>query len=291
MLPRLPPLTRPVSAAPLRAFEVAFTLAFLLLHVWNLTFWQDWLTPEAFHLTPAEARQMGYPVIFPRLPAEWVPLFALVLFSAAAGILFNCGRRAALFITAALAIYVQGVDFPSTSAQYKVCILVFLLLATAPGYFKDKSTGTLRVSAAPLRVLQTVLIIIYFAAGWTKAFGEGAWLTHADTLKLTMQGFHRTDLAAWALRQFPDWLWTVLQGGTVLFELGAPLWFVLRVTRPWALLAGIGLHLGIALTMQNVWPFSLQMIAFYPLFIPLRFLPQASQLPAPNSRLEAPSHT
>jgi hypothetical protein len=259
---------RPVPATPLRAFEIAFTLAFLLLHTWNLFYWRDWLTTDALlYLTPTEALRLGYPAPFPRLPVEWVPLFALVLYAAGAGILFNRWRRLALIITAAIAIYVQGVDYPSTSAQYKICIIVYVLLATAPGYFRDSRTGALRVSATPIWAIQAVVVIIYWAAGWTKAFGEGVWLKHPDTLKLVMQGFHRTDIAAWTLRYFPDWLWTAMQGGTLLFEIGAPVWFFCRVTRPFALLAGIGLHLGIALSMKNVWPFSLQMIAFYPLFL------------------------
>ena len=74
-------------------------------------------------------------------------------------------------------------------------------------------------------------------------------------------------VAAWALRVLPDGMWTAGQYGTLVFEIGAPIWFAWRRTRYWAIAAGFGLHLGIALMMRNVGLFSLQMVAFYPLFV------------------------
>jgi len=46
------------------------------------------------------------------------------------------------------------------------------------------------------------------------------------------------------------------------------LWFSWRRTRPFAILFGLSFHLGIALMMKAVWVFSLQMAAFYTLFLP-----------------------
>lgn len=254
-------------AARLRVFESCFVLAFLFMLGWNFLEWRDWLTPEAFHLTSAEVAALGYPPSFPRMPAWLVPWFALLLLAAGTGVVMNRGRRVALIALAAAAIYVQGVDYPSTSAQNKLAIAVLVLLATAPGYAREAGTGRLTASLAPVRVLQATLLIQYWAAGWTKCTGEGAWLAQADSLQVTVQGFHRTDFAAWLLRTAPAWFWTIGQYTTLVLEVGAPIWFCWRRTRWAAIIFGYGLHLGIALLMKNLIFFSAQMWSFYPLFI------------------------
>ena len=82
-----------------------------------------------------------------------------------------------------------------------------------------------------------------------------------------MQGFHRTDEAAFLLRTLPVWAWAVMQYSTLVFEIGAPLWFSIRRIR-WAVIGyGVGFHLMIALLMKRVCFFSFIMISFYPLFI------------------------
>ena len=249
----------------LRVFESVLVCAFLVMLGYNFLEWRDWLTPEAFHLTNEEAVAMGYPPIFPQMPAGWVPWFGMLILVAGAGVVACRWRRVSLLVLAVVAVYVQGVDYPSTSAQNKLCIVVLVMLATAPGLLQVE--GVRVANLAPIRAIQALLLIEYWAAGWTKAFGEGAWLQHADTLQLTLQGMHRTELAALLLRTLPSWVWTVAQVGTLIFEIGAPIWFCWRRTRWLAIIAGCGLHLGIAVMMNRVGFFSLQMVSFYPLFV------------------------
>ena len=255
------------DAVRLRIFESAFTLVFVSMLGFNFTEWQDWLTPEALYLTDEEARVLGYPPTFPRMPAWMVPGFAVIILLSATGIALNRWRRLSLIAMAAIAIYVQGVDYLSTSAQNKLAIAVFVLLATAPGYTTDAVTGRMMACLAPVRIIQATLLIEYWAAGWTKCFGEGAWLKHADTLQLIVMGFHRTDLAAWFLRTMPPMFWTLGQMTTLVFEVGAPIWFTWKRTRWLAVAFGLSLHLGIALMMKNLIFFAAQMWSFYPLFV------------------------
>jgi hypothetical protein len=115
------------------------------------------------------------------------------------------------------------------------------------------------------RVLQYTLVIIYFGAGWTKAW-SGDWWQYSDCLQDIVQGYHRTSIASFMIRSLPDWAWTSTQYSTLVFEVGAPLWFLCRYTRTAAVLFGLSLHLMIALLMHRVWFFSLTMLAFYPVF-------------------------
>jgi hypothetical protein len=73
---------------------------------------------------------------------------------------------------------VQGVDYLSTSAQNKMCIALYALLATGPGLNWNEKRQRLEVSRALPCVIMAMLLIIYWAAGWTKAFqgGIGRWM-------------------------------------------------------------------------------------------------------------------
>jgi hypothetical protein len=51
-----------------------------------------------------------------------------------------------------------------------------------------------------------------------------------------------------------------MQGTTLAFEIGAPLWFGLRITRPYALAYGIAMHTLIGLMFGPVIWFALLMI-------------------------------
>jgi hypothetical protein len=260
-------MVAPVDALPQRVFEVACTLAFLVMVGFNFWEWRDWLTDHGYHLTAEEARLLGYPPPFPTMPVWMVPIFGVSLLIASGAVMLNRGRRLGLWVLFLGAVYVQGVDYLSTSAQNKQCIMVYALLATGPGLKWSEERQRVEVCRALPGVIMAMLLIVYWAAGYTKAYGEGAWLDHADSLRLAVAGFHRTELAAWALRMLPDGMWTAGQYGTLVFEIGAPFWFAWRRTRYWAIAAGFGLHLGIALMMRNVGLFSLQMVAFYPLFV------------------------
>jgi hypothetical protein len=77
---------------------------------------------------------------------------------------------------------------------------------------------------------------------------------------------YRTDLTAWMLRNLPKWIWSLLQNGSLVFELTAPLLFGVRRTRPLAIFVGSAFHLGIAATMYMLILFSAQVMAFYALF-------------------------
>lgn len=114
--------------------------------------------------------------------------------------------------------------------------------------------------------MQAALVLIYFVAGYSKCY-PGDWLKFSDVVYTHVQGFHRTDLAAWMIRTLPLWSWTVIQGATLVFEVFAPIWFYWRRTRLWAIAYGLQMHLGIALLMKGLIYFSAQMWTFYTLFL------------------------
>ncbi len=257
--------TAPVDALPLRVFEAAFTVAFLIDTGWHFYFWREWLTDWGFHLSADDMWALGFLRPFPAPPLWGIPLFAGMTLLAGLGVIFCRWRRFSLLLMLAVAIYVQGVDPMSTQALNKIAIAIYALLVTAPGYWRD-GNGRLMVSAAPLRIMQATLIAHYWAAGYSKAVG-GDWLRYSDCLWCIVQGFHRTEEAAFLLRVLPVWAWAVMQYVTLLFELGAPAWFSIPRLRWFVVVYGVGFHIMIALLMKRVCFFSFIMISFYALFV------------------------
>jgi hypothetical protein len=137
------------------------------------------------------------------------------------------------------------------------------LLAPWPAVGAGRS-GELR-SAWPLRVLQATMLLQYLGAGICKLRGD--WLEHDDVLWAQAQLPFMTDLAAWMVREVPKSAWAAMQWSALAFELGAPLLFIVARLRPLAFVWGIGMHIAIALLMYQVGYFSLQIVAFYVLFV------------------------
>ena len=258
--------TGPVEALPLRIFEVAFAGTFLLRLTRNFPV-AEWLTEAGFHLTSAEWQALGYPASFPLLPLWGAWLYVVGMVAAWLVLMLRPGwRRWALGALFVGAVYAQGVDYLSASSANKQSIAVFAILLTGPGLWRDAATGRWMVSAATVRALQATLLVLYFAAGWAKAFA-GDWLKYSDVLFTQVQGVHRNELAAWALRNVPMGAWTFMQWLALGFELLAPVLIGWRRLRPLGLVLGIGMHLIIALLMAKLIFFSLQMWTYYALFV------------------------
>ena len=109
---------------------------------------------------------------------------------------------------------------------------------------------------------------IYFSSGWHKAV-SGDWLDSPSTLRTSMQGIYMTDVAAWAVVTLPLAFWAVSQYLVLAFELFSPVLFSSPKLRVGAVAAGCCFHLGIALFMDKLIYFSLQMMSFYVLFLPV----------------------
>ena len=254
------------EARRVRWFEVLFTLTFLLNMGRCLLGWPEWLTADGFHLNTLETRWLGYPPPMPLMTAGWqVLVFAGLIFSGGWMLILGKWRRLALLLLWSCAVYAQQVDVLSSHSLNKLYIAVYTLLLLGPGMWRDPTSGRLMQSVAMLRVLQASLILIYLAAGLVKV--EGAWISNPDVLWSQVQGLYRTEITAWLLNLLPHGAWSAMQHFALAFELLAPLLFTVGRLRVFTLLFGLTFHLTIALLMKDLIYFSLQMAAFYALFI------------------------
>ncbi len=248
--------------ARFRLFEIVFTSTFAIYMCRNLLDASEWLTNAGFHLSADSIHPSRIPPL-PLLPSWAVPFYASGILMALITVWFAPKWRRLWFVCLiALAWYAEGVDSASAFALNKLYIVGFFLLAISPGY-----EAAYRGPVINTWAFQAMLLTLYFVTGLAKVYGGGDWLEHHDVVWTHAQGYYRTTIAAWLLRHLPMSGWTVIQFAVLSFELGAPLLFSWSKTRPMAIAFGLLFHLGIAVLMKAVWVFSMQMAAFYVLFL------------------------
>jgi hypothetical protein len=121
----------------------------------------------------------------------------------------------------------------------------------------DESPEAMRPIGS-VRFLQLLLVTIYSASGIAKAKGD--WLSQPLVLWSHLHDSYQTGLSFALASVLPAWAWTFFQGTVLAFEVGAPLWFALPRTRPYALVFGLGMHAMIGLLFGPVLWFALLMI-------------------------------
>lgn len=260
----------PVPASRLELFRLGLlaTLAYYLAA--RFTHVREWLSDIGFH--PSELADRTHAPGVPLLPESLLIPFALLTFTSLALAALGPLRRPATAVLLACVVYVSLADPISAFTLNRLYIFTLLLLLVAPS---GRS-----IPAWPIRVLQLTLLLHYAASGICKA-AYGDWLKYDDVLWMQIQGLYMTDAAAWMVRTLPAWAFTLQQHTALGFELLAPILIGVRKLRWLGFILGIGMHLLVALTMYQLIYFSLQMIAFYCVFVdPAWATRQLDRLPA-----------
>ena len=119
----------------------------------------------------------------------------------------------------------------------------------------DTPLPTTETSGA-LRFFQLFLVVMYSGSEIAKLRGD--WLTK-PVLWSHLHDNYQTAVSYFLVHRLPAVGWRLLQWATLVFEVGAPLWFALRPTRTPALVAGLGMHTMIGLMFGPVIWFALLM--------------------------------
>jgi hypothetical protein len=250
----------PIDAAPLELFRQAFAWTMLIYFIAWARDADEWLTVAGYHpsaaLDPVNAPQL------PLLPEAALPFAGVVVFGCLLAYIFGFARHVLVWVLLGASIYSLQVDPISSFTINRLFVIGWFVLAIAP---EPEPSGS--QIAWPTRCLQLLLVTQYFASGLCKTL-NGDWWGGEDVLWMQVQGIYMTDAAAWLVRSLPHGVWRVQQELALWFELLAPLLFGLKRLRSLAFVVGLGLHAVVALTMDQLIYFSLQMACFYLLFIP-----------------------
>lgn len=253
----------PIDPAPIAAFRQAFAWTLLIYLVAWARHAHEWLTDVGYH--PPLALDPTNGPHLPLLPEYALPIVGVIVFGCLLAYIFGYARRVVVWVLLAAAIYALLVDPIAAFTINRLFVIGLFVLAIAPEL--EPGPDQPRQRAWPTRMLQVLLVTQYFASGLCKTL-NGDWWGGDDVLWMQVQGIYMTDAAAWMVRTLPHWAWTVQQELALWFELLAPILFGVKRLRPIAFVLGLGLHLVVALTMDQLLYFSLQMACFYLLFIP-----------------------
>lgn len=260
-------MARPQPIARLEAIRVLAPLAILLFLSGRIAHADDWLSDAGFRV-PHIAGDWRQPLAMAAPPVwlAWTIAAALV----ASGLATAAGAftRIASGVFAALLAYVALADRFSSFTVSKVSPVLMFAICVSPAGARWSIDAWRRARPAPalvsggcVRFFQVLLPVFYFSSGVYKLRND--WLVHYEPLVLYTQlhDSYQTIVSWWAANHVPAFAWTAMQWTTLVFEVGAPLWFGLRWTRPFALAYGVAMHALIGLMFGPVLAFALMMIA------------------------------
>ncbi len=235
----------------LRMLAPLATLGFLMsrfIHV------QYWLTEIGFVVPEQVSGDYRQPLYIPPIPV-WLAVVVAYLALADRLEAFTVNKLGTVL---AIALFASP-----AGARYSIDAL------------RDRGTRSdsapIQVSWGNVRFFQTLLIFIYFASGIAKI--RGGWLKEPLALFSHLHDSYQTAFTYFMARTVPGFGWTLFQYVALIYEVGAPLWFMLRRTRQPALVLGLGMHAMIGIMFGPVIWFSLLMsVLLLSSFAPLPWL-------------------
>ncbi|MFT3695662.1 MAG: HTTM domain-containing protein [Kofleriaceae bacterium] len=247
----------------LAMIRICVPLAILGFLASRLVHADDWLSTAGFH-PPELVGDWRQPVALPPVPpgVAWAIAIALVI----AGLATSAGlfTRWSSAAFAALLAYTTLADRLEAFTVSKLGTVLAVAIALTPcgaRYSFDSRRSPDKpelCSGGNILFFQVMLPVFYFSSGWCKATGD--WLSNPYVLWSHLHDSYQTPVSYFAANHMPAFGWTVMQATTLAFELGAPLLFAWRVTRPYALIYGVAMHTLIGLMFGPVIWFALLMI-------------------------------
>ncbi len=281
-------LTAPEPVLRIEIVRILAPLATLGFMSSRLRHADEWLSGVGFQVPEIPGSDWRQPLyLSPLSPtAAWALAAILVLSGLATAAGYRARTSAAIF--AGTLAYVALADRLAAFTVSKLAPVVMLALAASPCGLRfgvdawrrrrDDPEAPLAesVAAGGPRFFQILLPVFYNGSAMAKARGD--WLKEPLVLWTHVHDSYQTAFS-WALANaLPGSLWTVLQGLTLALEMGAPIWFAWRRTRPVALALAVGMHAMIGLMFWPVRWFSLLMIAMLlGAFLPEGWLTRAAE--------------
>lgn len=253
----------------LAALRILLPLAILGFLASRLIHADDWLSTAGFHppqLIDDWRQRLDLPPVSPT--TAWVVAVCLVVTGLATSLGLASCWMATLF--AGLLAYTTLADRLEAFTVSKLGTVLVIALAASPcgarysldAWWRRRRDPARRAptlcAGGSVRFFQILIPVFYFSSGICKATGD--WLHNPYVLWSHLHDSYQTQLSLFAANHAPPWMWTVLQATTLAFEVGAPLWFGWRRTRPYALAYGVAMHVMIGLMFGPVIWFSLLMI-------------------------------
>ncbi len=277
-------LTAPQPIERLALARIILPLLLLAFQSSRLLHADEWLSPVGFRV-PDLGGDWRQPLYIPALPVGLAWGVAVLITGAGLAVSAGLFTRASAAVFSALLAYVALADRLEAFTVTKMGPMLALALCLTPSGARYSLDAWLRrrrhpgeplpthVSGGVIRFFQVFLAAMYSGAGLAKLRGD--WLG-GDVLWSHLHDDYQTTFS-WLLgRAVPAWGWQALQYLSLLFEVLAPVWFLLPWTRPVAVIAGLSMHALIGLMFGPVIWFALLMSTLLIVcYVPERWLLRA----------------
>ena len=276
-------LDAPQPVLRLELIRIVAPLATLGFMSSRLAHADEWLTDVGFQAPRMLEPDYRQPLFLsPLSPTAAWALGALMVLSGLA-VAAGFRARAAAVVFASTLAYVALADRLAAFTVSKLSPAVMIALACSPCGTRFGVDAWLRRRRSPEeplpayvagggpRFFQIFLPVFYLGSGFAKLNGD--WLTHPLVLWTHVHDSYQSGFSWLVANALPAWAWTLLQYVVHTLELGAPLWFGLKQTRPVALVLAVGMHAMIGLMFWPVRWFSLLMaVMWLGAYLPAAFL-------------------
>ena len=254
----------------LELVRILVPLALLLFVATRVIHPDDWLSSDGFRIPKLDNAYHQVVYTAPLSPF-WARATSVLIVLAALGTAAGAFTRVSATLLAVLLAYVSLSDRSASFTVTKIGPVLALALALTPAGARwsvdewrrrrrdPDYVAPTHVSGGCVRFFQLFLIVFYFASGIAKARGD--WLGYPYVLWSHLHDSYQTPVSWFFANHLPTFAWPVMQALTIAFELGAPLWFALRWTRPYALAWGVAMHAMIGMMFGPLAGFSLLMMS------------------------------
>jgi len=259
-------LSQPQPIERIALLRIAIPIVLLGFLSSRLAHADYWLSPVGFRVPYLGGHDWRQPLYLPPLPpaVTWILAAGTVL----TGLCLSMGlfTQLAAGLFASLLVYLALADRLEAFTVSKLGPMLIVALLASPcsarysvdAWRRRRLDGRVptHVAGGVIRFFQIFLVVMYSGSGIAKVRGD--WLS-GNVLWSHLHDGYQTEFAWLLLRTMPAWAWQGLQESTLLFEVGAPVWFALRWTRTPALAVGLAMHAMIGLMFGPVLWFALLM--------------------------------
>jgi len=244
---------------------------------------EHWLTSVGFVVPPRAFADYRQPLYIPPIPV-WLA-FLVAIATVLSGLATSLGYRTrwASGIFAALLAYLALADRLEAFTVSKLGTVVAIALFASPAGARFSVDAWLRCRQKPetrlpthvqwgnVRFFQALLAFMYLGSGIAK--WKGGWPSDPHVIWSHLHSSYQTGFTYFLASTVPAAGFTLFQYLTLVYEMGAPIWFGLRRLRPVGLAFGLAMHASIGLMFGPVVWFSLlMMVLLLGSFAPLPWL-------------------
>jgi uncharacterized membrane protein YphA (DoxX/SURF4 family) len=262
-------IDRPVSVLRIEIVRIFTPLFILGFMSGRLAHADEWIGDAGFRVPDLEG-DPRQPLYIPPLPSWAAWSIAGMMVASGLSVALGFRTRKAAVVFASTLAFVALSDRLAAFTVSKLSPVLMIAVASGPAgarlgidaWWKRRRGGKRPKKRRPVgavRFVQVLMPVFYNASGLAKAFGD--WLKVPHLLWTHLHDSYQTALTFALASVTPGWVWNILQGLVVTFELFAPVWFGLDRTRTYALVFGLGMHAMIGLLFGPVIWFSLLMMA------------------------------